>query len=105
MGHPQQATEIIKDNSTADGIMRGTIKQKRTQSMDMRFYWVRDQVEQKYFEVKCKPRHMNLGDYFTKNNPPTHHRRMRKTYLVNAIIVVQECILQGCAKTRNLGDG
>ena len=45
MDHPQQATEIITDNSTAYGIMRGTIKQKCTKSMEMRFYWVRDQVE------------------------------------------------------------
>ena len=82
--------------------MRGTIKQKRTKAMDMQFYWVGDQLEQKLFEVKWKPGHMKLGDYFTKNNPPTQHRSTRKTYLVNAIIAVQEHILQGCAKARNL---
>ena len=37
IGHPQQASEIITDNSTVDFIMRGTIKQKRTKVMDMRF--------------------------------------------------------------------
>ena len=42
MGHTQQATEIITDKSTSDGIMRETIKQKRTKSMDIRFYWVCD---------------------------------------------------------------
>ena len=66
----------------------------------MQFYWVRDQVEQKHFEVKWKPGHMNIGDNFTKNHPPTHHRSMRQTYLVNVIIAVQECILRGFAKTR-----
>ena len=40
MVHLQQATEIITDNSTADVIMRRTIKQKQTKAMDMRFYWV-----------------------------------------------------------------
>ena len=45
MGNPQQATETITYNYTADGIMRGTIKQKRKKSMDMPFYWVRDRVE------------------------------------------------------------
>ena len=93
IGHPQQATEIITYNSTADGIMRGTIKQKQTKSMDMRFYWVCDQVEQKQFEVKWKSGHMNLGYYLTKHHPPTQHQRTRQTYLVNAIIVVQEHIL------------
>ena len=52
VGHTQQATEIITENSTADGIMRGTIKQKRTEHMDTSFYWVRGQVEQKNFEIK-----------------------------------------------------
>ena len=73
--------------------------------MDMRFYWVRYRVEQKHFEVKWKPGHMNLGDYFTKHHPPTHYRSMRQNYLVHNSIAVQEHILQGCAKTRNLGAG
>ena len=73
--------------------------------MDMRFYWVRDQVEHKHFEVTWKPGHMNLGDYFTKNHSPTHHRNMRQTYLANAISAVKERILRGCAKTRKLGAG
>ena len=89
MGHLQQATEISIDNSTVDVIMRGTIRQKQTKSMDIRFYWVRDQVEQKHFEVKCKPEHMKLGGYFTKHHPPTHHISMRQTYLLNANIVLK----------------
>ena len=104
MGHPQRATEIFTDILTAYGIIRGTIK-KRTKAMDMRFYWVRDQVEEKHFEVKWKPGHMKLRYYFTKNHPPTHHQSMRQTYLVNDIISVQERILRGCAKTRNLKSG
>ena len=84
--------------------MRGTIK-KRTKSMGMQFYWVRDWLEQKNFKVKWKLGHMNLEDYFTKHHTPIHHQRMQQTYLLNAIITVQEHILRGCAKTRNLGSG
>ena len=103
MVHPQQTTEIITDNSTADGIMRGTIKQKQTKAMDMRIYWVRDQVGHNHFEMKWKLGHMNLIYYFTKHHPPTHHHIMRQTYLVNATIALQERILRGCGKNRNLG--
>ena len=42
MGHTPRATEIITENSTADRIMRGTTKKKRTKSIDMRFNWVHD---------------------------------------------------------------
>ena len=73
--------------------------------MEMRCYWVCARVEQKQFEVKCKPGHIKLGYYFTKHHPPTHHQSMQKTYLVNANISVQERILRGCAKTRNFGAG
>ena len=45
----------------SDGTMKVTFKQKHTQSIDMRFYLVRDQVENKYFDVKWKPGKMNLG--------------------------------------------
>ena len=37
MGYPQQATEIIIDNSMAYGSMIVTIKLKRTKAMDMCF--------------------------------------------------------------------
>ena len=62
MVHPQPATEIITDRSTSDEIMIITIEQKRTKAIYMRFYWVRDQVEQKDFDVQLKPVHMNLED-------------------------------------------
>jgi hypothetical protein len=29
------------DNTTATGYSNGTIKQKRTEAMDMRFYWIK----------------------------------------------------------------
>ena len=44
MGHPQQATPLKTDNSTATGIANKTIKQKRSKAIDMRFYWLCDRV-------------------------------------------------------------
>jgi hypothetical protein len=34
------------DNTTATRYSNGTIKQKRTKAMDMRFYWITDRVKQ-----------------------------------------------------------
>jgi hypothetical protein len=42
LDHPQPATPMRTDNSTADGIMNKTVKQKQSKSMDMRFYWLQD---------------------------------------------------------------
>jgi hypothetical protein len=45
MGHPQPATPIQTDNACAAGITNGTVKQRRSKAMDMRFYWIRDRVQ------------------------------------------------------------
>jgi len=39
MGHPQPPTPVKTDNSTASGLANATIKQRKSRSMDMRFYW------------------------------------------------------------------
>jgi hypothetical protein len=38
MGHPQLATPMGTDNSTADGIINGTVKQQHSKAIDMHFY-------------------------------------------------------------------
>jgi hypothetical protein len=47
MGHPQPPTPIHTDNSTATGITNGTVRQRKSKAMDMRFYWIQDRVRQK----------------------------------------------------------
>jgi hypothetical protein len=81
LGHPQPPTPIKTDNSTANGIANGTVKQKRSKAIDMRFYWVGDRVRQKQFYVYWQPGAGNKADYFTKHHPTAHHRNMRPRYL------------------------
>jgi hypothetical protein len=81
MGHNQDATDLTTDNTTSDGIISNTVQLKRSKAMDMRFYWVKDRVEQKQFNVGWAPGDTNLGDYFTKHHSPAHHKRMRPYYL------------------------
>jgi hypothetical protein len=81
MGHPQPATKMITDNNTAEGIIKGTIKQKRSKSIDMRFYWLKDRQEQGQFNICWEPGKTNLADYTTKHHPSSHHKRVRPIYL------------------------
>jgi hypothetical protein len=69
------------DNTTATGYINGTIKQKRTKAMDMRFYWIKDRVKQGQFNVYWGPGYQNLADYFTKHHSPAHHKRIREIYI------------------------
>ena len=74
MGHPQPPTPVQVDNSTAYGFANKQIKQKQSKSMDMRFYWIQDRVDQKQFHIYWQPGPTNLADYNTKHHPPAHHR-------------------------------
>jgi hypothetical protein len=38
LGHPQPPTPIQTDNSTAAGVAKDTVKQKRSKVINMRFY-------------------------------------------------------------------
>jgi hypothetical protein len=69
------------DNNTSRGYSNGTIKQKLTKAMDMRFYWIKDRVKQGQLNVYWGPGFQNLADYFTKHHSPAHNKKMREIYI------------------------
>ena len=71
MGRPQPPTLVEVDNSTAVGFSNKKIKQQKSKSMYMRYYWIQDRVAQKHFQVYWRPGLTNLGDYLTKHFPPS----------------------------------
>lgn len=81
LGHEQPATPLQTDNQVAEGILQGTVKQKRSKAIDMRFYWLRDRVEQGQFNIYWRPGATNLADYVSKHHPANHHRSVRSIYL------------------------
>ena len=82
------------DNSTANEIMNGTIKQQRSKAIDMRYYWLKDRVEQGQFKIFWEPGDANWADYFTKHHPPTHHKKIRPACLLedNSPADMQGCL-------------
>jgi len=104
LGHPQSATPIKTDNSTAAGIANGTIKQRRSRAMDMRYYWIRDRVQQQQFIVYWRPGIENLADYFTKHHAASHHREIRETFFAPSpngskyALENKPSMQQGCVK-------
>jgi len=85
LGHPQPATPIQTDNNTASGIVNDTVKQRRSKSIDMRFYWLRDRDQQGQFHIFWRPGATNRADYFSKHHAPAHHQAMRPTYLLSNV--------------------
>jgi hypothetical protein len=81
LGHPQPATPVHCDYATAAGIANNSIKKQRSRAMEMRFFWVADQVQRKLFDVHWYPGKENLADYFTKHFDAKHHIAVRPYYL------------------------
>ena len=51
LGHPQPATPMRTDNTTACGIINQTYKQHRSRSNDMKFWWLVDRTQQEQFNL------------------------------------------------------
>jgi hypothetical protein len=94
MGRTQPPTPLRTDNSTAFGILNGTIKQKRSKSMDMRYHCLTDRVRQTQFEVYWRLGREKLGDYHTKHHSAQHHKDMRGFILhqANSLQVLRGCV-------------
>ena len=95
MGHPQPPTPVQVDNSTVLVMETGTIKQRNSKAMNMRFYWIRDRSNKYQFNVYWKPGSTNRGYYFTKHFPPSHHTTVRPDYL-HVSKYGKPITLQGC---------
>jgi hypothetical protein len=105
LGYKQPPTPMETDNTTATGYINGTIKQKRTKAMDMRFYRIKDRVKQGQFNVYWGPGFQKLADYFTKHHSPAHHKRIRDVNIhaderpINRK-GIRESALRGCSYLR-----
>ena len=80
--HPQQQTDVVTDNSTANSFVHSTMRVKRSKSWDMRYNWLRDQSTQNQFKIRWDKGIYNLADYFTKHHSPTYHRIKRYDYIL-----------------------
>ena len=69
LGYPQQPTLILVDNTVAEGLANDTINAKRSKSMDVRFFWIRDRVKKMQFVMKHLQGRWNISDFFTKALP------------------------------------
>ena len=65
----------------------------------MRFWWLKDRIEQKQFRAEWGPGKENLADYTTKFHIPAHHKKMRpiQLYIKNK----SPSMLKGCVKIMN----
>ena len=81
MSHKQPPTPMHCNNITATGIANDTVKKQQSRSMEMRFFWITNQVKIGNFDVQWHPRQENRADYYTKHFDGRHHQAVRPWYL------------------------
>jgi hypothetical protein len=97
LGHqqPSAGAPIETDNKTAHGVLNSKMRRKLSKSFDMRYWWMKDRINQGQFNLLWAPGKFNLADYFTKHHPPWHHRIMRYKYL-QKLAKATALIARGC---------
>ena len=83
LGHPQGPSLIVSDNLVGVNILNGTSKSKRSRSMDLRFFWIKDRISQKQFQLSWAPGNTNLADYLTKIHPAKEYVARRTTFVID----------------------
>ncbi len=81
MGHPQPQTPVQTNNTMMEGVINSKFQTKRTEGMDMRFHWLRDQEAQGQIQIYWHPGKCNLADYFTKHHRQAHHVNVGAEFL------------------------
>eukprot|EP00804_Cyclotella_cryptica_P022272 CCRYP_018126-RA/>CCRYP_018126-RA protein AED:0.26 eAED:0.24 QI:0/0/0/1/0/0.33/3/0/620 len=81
LGHLQPPTPIHCDNLTTIGIVNNTIKRQKSRSMEMRYFWLLENQNNKLFNFQYHPGLENLADYPSKAHPGGHHMTLRPLYV------------------------
>ena len=73
--HTYPPTPINCYNSTVAGIANVNVKKKRSRSMELRYFYVCDQVNHGFVDVLWHPCQENLG-YYTRKHQDTPHNKL-----------------------------
>ena len=85
LGHRQDPTLIVSDNLVGVNILNGDTMPKRSRSMDIRFFWIKDRISQKQFKLSWAPGPTNLADYISKIHTAKHYREQRSKFVSDPV--------------------
>ena len=94
MGWPQPSSPIKTDNSTASGVVNDTIITRETNSMNLRFHWLRCREAQQKIRLYNAPGSKNSADYITNHHLPIYHVSKLPLFSVAAHRLYQALISQ-----------
>ena len=73
------------DNSTASSFVNKKIRVKRSKAWDMRYNWLRDQLQQHNFDIFWAKSEDIESDYYLKHFTAHYHRQKRPTHVLDKV--------------------
>ena len=81
MGHPQDPTVIVYDNTVAGGIATQSCKQRRSKMVAKQYNWIQERIAMGDYILEWRRGHYNLSDFLTKAHPVHHFVAMCPFYV------------------------
>ncbi len=66
----------------AEGLASDTVNARRSKSMDVRFFWLRDRVQKAQFIIRHLAGRWNISDFFTKPLPKDKFEQFKPFLIV-----------------------
>ena len=73
MGWPQKPSPVQTDNTTAEGVVNGTVVANKLKFMDLRFHWLLCHEDWNQFRFYWDKGPNNWAKYSTKHHSPVFH--------------------------------
>ena len=85
LGYPQDTIDVLEDNQACIALANNPQKRsKRTAHIQVKYFWVNEQIKKGVFRNVYCPTKSQLGDMFTKGLPKASlHDNMAKLGLVD----------------------
>ena len=86
LGYMQSPTTMLCDNKFAVGLGSSSVKAKHSKAIDVKFYWIRDRVRRKQFNLVWREGKLNLADFFTKPLPVKVHQQLMPFFVDCSVV-------------------
>jgi hypothetical protein len=81
LGHPQNSTVIVYDNTVAGAIAIQACKQKRSKMVAKQYHWIQERTATGDYTLVWRKGIHNLADFLTKAHPTHHFEAMRQFFV------------------------
>ena len=82
LGRKQETVKLKIDNTTDEAFSNSTLKERRTKTWNMRWWWLQDNLRNNHFIIYLDRGTNKKEDYPTKHFPQSYHQPIRPKHIL-----------------------